>query len=119
MTVEAVSSETQNNEISEEKEKGDLNGREVEIKEHMDDFEKNMKEFLMDNIEVVLSTGEAVLKAIVCSPGKLIKGCESYEKAVELENAAKGLDKFGNPLRHEVERENAEDYEVDRNEKKK
>jgi len=40
MTVEAVSSETQNNEISEEKEKGDLNGREVEIKEHMDDFEK-------------------------------------------------------------------------------
>lgn len=37
MTVEAVSSGVQNNEISEENEKGYLNGREVEIQDHKDE----------------------------------------------------------------------------------
>ena len=111
MTVEAVSSGVQNNEISEENEKGDLNGREVEIQDHKDKAIENGKEFLIGNLEVVLSTDEAVGKAIVTTPQKLITACEEYGKAVELENLEKGLDKFGNPIRKKIEPEGTHEFD--------
>ena len=124
MTVEAVSSETQNHEISEEKEKGDLNGREVEIKKHMDNAKQAIKDFgdacikgaagIMSGHPLAAASGGIY---IAKSSDTLVEACKEYGKAVELKNAAKGLDKFGNTLRHEVEHKDANEYEVDKNEK--
>ena len=117
MTVEAVNSETQKNEISnDEPEKGDLNGREVEIQNHKDNAKNSIKEFGKDCIKgaAALSSGAALPAAagvivIIDGSQKLITACEEYGKAVELENLERGLDKFGNPIRKEIEIEGSYD----------
>lgn len=114
MSIEPVTSSTENHSTEPESEKGNLNGREVEAQQHMDNAKENFIEYAKDCIKASVPAGAAItqgalLPAVVATViivdgiPKFIEGCREYEEAVTIRNAEKGLDKFWNPLKVEKE----------------
>jgi len=86
-----------------------------------------MIEFAEKNIEGGLALGVAIVAeapplAIITAAGitvyraseKLIDACKEYNKVIELKNAEKGLDKFGNPVAIENDCNNTHEIAYDR-----
>ena len=111
MSTEPVTSSIENHSIEPESEKGDLNGREVEVQQHIANAKEHLKEYVLSPIEATAHIVTNPNPVGIMEAGKIIKkghshlieGCKEYNTAVEIERAAKGQDKFGNPLNIEKE----------------
>jgi len=117
VSIEAVSSEPNvTNGSDEEKATGDLNGREVEIQQHKEKANEKITDFVKESIIAGYTAGGAIAAGAVAgaivvpiviydASKKLIEACKEYEEAVILENEAMGLDKFGNSIDNENDRD--------------
>lgn len=118
VTMETITAESSASESNfQEAEKGNLNGRDVEIQNHMDNSKEHIKDFFLGAIEAsahvlmnrsYIGVTEAG-KMIRDNPNHLIEGCKEYNKAIELKNREKGLDKFYNPIK--IERDYGNDID--------
>ena len=110
MSIDPVSPETSDScNLEQEKQTGDLNGREVEIQQHMDSAKEHIKDFVLAPVEAAahvitnptyIGIAEAT-KIIVENHHNLIDACKEYNEAKRIENEENGLDRFYNPLEND------------------
>ncbi len=111
--VEVNTTTPENNNSEKETNTGSLNGREVEAKEHEKNAQEKIVEYAKDCIKASAVIGGATASAapivpvaaaaviIIDGSKKLVEACQEYNEAKRIENEAKGLDIFGNPLKIE------------------
>ncbi len=124
MSIEPVTSDPSGGSDNEQENQiGDLNGREVKIQEHKDRANEHFRDFFISPIEAAANvivnlspTGVMnAVKVISENHHHLIDGCAERNEAHRLENEAKGLDMFYNPIETEKAYESNEcDHENDR-----
>ena len=139
--IEASTATPENNNPEKETSAGNLNGREVEakehekndkdnkeeVKQHIDNAIDHLKDYALAPIEAaaqLISNPNAIGlmesgKIIGNNYNHLIESAKEYNEAKRIENEAKGLDIFGNPLKIEKEsNESCADNNYDRENRK-
>lgn len=111
-SVESVSTDSSlsTDSTEPEKETGDLNGREVEVKEHKDNAKEHLGEFVKESIEaglvVAAHPGVGLIvapKMIKSASNHLIEACKEYNEAKRLEN--EGQEQSSSGTEHEPNRD--------------
>lgn len=92
-TVESVSNDSSSSAPQEpEKETGNLNGREIEVKEHEESAKEHLGEFVKESIEAGLVVAAHPGVGLIVAPqmvksasNHLIEACKEYNEAKRLE----------------------------------
>lgn len=96
MSIDPVTTESTSQEKTEqEKSTGNLNGREVEVKEHKENAKEHMGEFIRESIQagvtIVACPPVGLItapKTIASASNHLIDGCKEYNEAKRIEREA-------------------------------
>lgn len=106
-SIESVSSDSSSTSVSEpEKQIGDLDGREVEVKEHKENAKEHLGEFVKGSIEAGLVLAAHPGVGLIIAPkmindasNHLVEACKEYNEAKRIENEGKEQSSSG--LDHE------------------